>query len=256
MITVSERLRTIAEKVPPGSAVADIGTDHALLPVFLALGGRIRRAVAGDVRDGPIEAARQQVARAGLEQIVEIRKGDGLRVLEPGEADCVVIAGMGGPLIRRILEEGKERLAGARRLILQPNTGGEQVRGWLKDNGWRLVGEEMLEEGGQIYEILIGEPAGRGSADGDPLYRDYRLPCGAKVDEDLLLRMGPHLLRKADGVFLKKWRAEKEKLDEICLRVRLSRTEEARRRLGQLEDLRNRIGEVLRCIQKGKPSSG
>jgi tRNA (adenine22-N1)-methyltransferase len=255
MVNISNRLRKIAEHVPPGSAVADIGSDHALLPVFLALSGNIRRAVAGEIHDGPLQAARRQVARERLEAVVDVRKGDGLQVLDPGEADCIVIAGMGGHLISSILGEGKEKLDGVSRLVLQPNVGEDQVRQWLRDNSWHLVGEDILEEDGHIYEILVAEPAERHSGAFASLYREMELPGGCRADEETLLLMGPYLIREASGVFLRKWRQEAEKLRNICSRIRLSRTSEAESRLEQMERKRSRIEEVLACIQRGKPSS-
>ena len=106
MIKLSRRLQTIADQVTQGARVADIGSDHALLPVYLIQSGRCPSAIAGELNTGPFQAARKQTAEAGLKTVIEVRQGDGLSVLEPGEADTVTIAGMGGSLMADILEAG------------------------------------------------------------------------------------------------------------------------------------------------------
>ncbi len=160
MIQLSPRLAAVARHVPAGRPFADIGTDHAYLPVHLVQSGRVPRAVAGDVLPGPLQAARATVAAAGLADRIDVRLGSGLTVLAPGEAACVAICGMGGPLIARILAEGP--LTGVERLVLQPMGGEAQLRRWLADNGWRLVAEEVVEDGGRLYPVLVAEPGRMG----------------------------------------------------------------------------------------------
>ena len=101
---IDRRLETIANLVPQGCVLADIGTDHAYLPVWLLEKQRISRAIAGDIAAGPCQAARTTVAQFGQHKHVEVRQGSGLKVLSPGEADCIAIAGMGASTIISILE--------------------------------------------------------------------------------------------------------------------------------------------------------
>lgn len=258
MILLSKRLGAIAARVKPGSRLADIGSDHALLPAFLALNGRIARGIAGELNKGPLTAAKRQIAAAGLGNLVEARQGNGLDVLEPGEADTITIAGMGGALIAEILEAGrvKGKLSGVRHLILQPNVGEQLVRIWLRQNGWLLVGEEILEEDGKIYEILSAYPAvdvEAGAAAEADLYRERELAGFGVLGEADWLAFGPYLLKQAEPVFLEKWRRETAKLERVAQSMGSSELEEARqKRLKVLEEIK-RLKELTACLQKDKP---
>ena len=151
-------METIAEYVLPGSVVADIGTDHAYLPVYLLLEKKISKAIAGDIAEGPCHAAANTVAMYGQRSAVEIRLGSGLSVLHPGEADCIVLAGMGGSTMVEILEADLPVAQSAQRLVLQPQTGAMGLRKWLCDNNWSLVAEKLVCENKRLYEIVVAEP--------------------------------------------------------------------------------------------------
>lgn len=257
MIQLSKRLGAIAQKVEHGSRLADIGSDHGLLPVFLAQAGRISCAVAGELNPGPYEAACRQVAGAGLDGLISVRRGNGLEVLRPQEADAVVIAGMGGALITDILEAGRldGKLAGVGRLILQPNVGEELVRRWLRDKGWKLEGEEILEEDGKIYEILWASPDAEAAVpESDPLYAPCRLEGFGLIAEEDWLRFGPYLLRSGDAVFVEKWRREAAKLERVAGSLARSSLEDSKtKRIAVLEEI-NRLKELIACLQTGTPS--
>lgn len=224
-VKCSERLQAVARWVPAGTTVADIGADHAHLLIHLVLQKRIEKGIAGELNKGPFENARSQVRRWGLSDRIEVRRGDGLSVLKEGEADVIVIAGMGGPLIAKILDQGREKLSGAFRLVLQPNTGGERVRRWLRQNGWAPVGETLVEEGGTLYEIIAAE---RG--EDEALYRQ------PPASEEQLLLLGPLLWKEKHPLLIKKWLQELAARERILGRVRAGRTEEAARRAAQLEE--------------------
>jgi tRNA (adenine22-N1)-methyltransferase len=135
--------------------MADIGTDHAYLPAYLIQSGAVPRAIAGDVMPGPLDAARQTVEAAGLSDRIELRLGDGLQVLQPGEVKTVTLCGMGGALMAQLLEAGD--LAGIERLVLQPMESPERLRAWLTGHGWRIVHEELVEDAGRIYVVMAAE---------------------------------------------------------------------------------------------------
>jgi tRNA (adenine22-N1)-methyltransferase len=255
MVKLSKRLQTIADLVPTGARLADIGSDHALLPVHLAEQGRVSFAVAGEVNAGPLEAAQKQVKEAGMAAIVQTRLGDGLAVVEPGEVDVVTIAGMGGSLIVHILTQGEAKLGGVGKLILQPNVGEDQVRRWLIANGWLLTGETALEEDGKFYEVLHAEKAGSWSAAqafNEQLYRSRALDSGIVLEQEELIRYGPYLVEQADEPFIRKWLSELAKLDKIMSGMARGGTEAALLRHSELAAERSRIEEVIHCLQKVK----
>jgi tRNA (adenine22-N1)-methyltransferase len=199
---LSVRLETVAKYVPKNSRLADIGSDHAYLPSYLAKNGRISFGIAGEVAKGPFLSAEKNVMAEGLSEMISVRMGDGLEVIQPGDADCISIAGMGGSLIATILENGKEKLASVKRLVLQPNINAIAIRHWLVDNDWELIAEEIIEEDTKIYEVLVAEK-------GDPLqpYRDVQLETG--------LLVGPFLLQSKEKAFKKKWTLEKKNWKRI-----------------------------------------
>lgn len=251
---LSARLQHIADRLPAGSRVADIGSDHALLPVYAVQSGRASFAVAGEVNDGPMEAAKRQVAEAGAADRVSVRKGDGLAVIAPGEVDVVTIAGMGGALIASILEEGKEKLKGVNRLILQPNVGEDVVRSWLFWNGWYLSEEIILEEDGKIYEILTADAVADVEEKNEELYKERVLPGReTKLTRPLFLMMGPWLTKQPNEVWFAKWHSEIEKLEKIKRSVSASDKPSSREKEQQLNELINQLKEVVACLQKAKP---
>ncbi|MBM7716285.1 tRNA (adenine22-N1)-methyltransferase [Bacillus thermophilus] len=199
-VQLSKRLQAVVANINHGMRIADIGSDHAYLPCHVIKRGIASFAIAGEIADGPFQSAQQQVEKSGVGHYVDVRKGDGLEVLQVGEVDCIIIAGMGGLLISRILEAGREKLAGVTRLILQPNIGAIHIRQWLMNNGWELVSEQILEDDGKIYEVLVAER-------GDSM-KHYR-----EVEKELLL--GPFLLKEKSGPFRKKWLGELQRWKKI-----------------------------------------
>ena len=155
---ISERLGALATMVPPGSRLADVGTDHAYLPLYLAEIGRITQAIAIDVNPGPFVSARDAVLLAGMADRITVRLGNGLQAVEPGEVDVAVMAGIGGVTIIQILEASPSVLETLSRLVLQPMVAVPQVRRWLQSHGWRIVDETIVQDEGRLYEILVAEP--------------------------------------------------------------------------------------------------
>lgn len=151
---LSRRLYAVASLVTPGNRLADVGTDHGYLPIYLVKEGRIPWAVALDVNQGPLMRAREHILREGLQELIETRLSDGLQALAPGETDSAVIAGMGGALTIRILEEGTAVLTQLKELILQPQSELARVRRWLAEHGMRIMEETMVLEDGKYYPMM------------------------------------------------------------------------------------------------------
>lgn len=156
-MNIGSRLEAIANLIIPKCVLADIGTDHAYLPVYLLQQKQIAAAIAGDIAEGPCKAAETTVAMYGMKNKVQVRLGSGLSVLKVGEADCISIAGMGGSTIVEILSANIEIARSARRLVLQPQTGAPGLRKWLLENGWDIVDEELVIDNKRLYEIIVAE---------------------------------------------------------------------------------------------------
>lgn len=150
---LTPRLLKIAKMVNFKTA-ADIGTDHAKLPVYLVEKEICRKVVASDVADGPVLACKKSVALSGFSEQIDIRKGDGLRTLKPGEVETVIIAGMGGDLISRILNNSDDVCEYSKEIILQPMTHIIQLRMFLKQNNFKILDEALVKEKDKIYTII------------------------------------------------------------------------------------------------------
>ncbi len=241
--------------------MADIGSDHAMLPVYLLQAGKCPSAIAGELNTGPFQAAKKQIAEAGLTKVIAARQGNGLAVLTPGEADTVTIAGMGGALMVEILEAGRSagKLAGVRELVLQPNVGEELVRKWLVLHGYVLQAETILEEDGRIYEVLHALSASHSpsSIRNEDVYDPAFLQTAMDTERkrEWLYRMGPYLLRERAELLHDKWQHEHGKLQRICSQLAQSGLAESRDKEVQLREEMNAIQEVLSCLRTAKPSS-
>ncbi|SHJ79641.1 tRNA (adenine(22)-N(1))-methyltransferase [Desulfofundulus thermosubterraneus] len=225
---LAKRLKAIATYVPPGTVVADIGTDHALLPIYLVAKGICPKAVATELNAGPYRSARTAVHLQGLDGKIDVRQGDGLRPLLPGEAQVIVLAGLGGNTIRQILAAAPEVLAAVRRLILQPMVDAGDLRLWLVEEGWRLLDETLVVEDGHLYVILVAEP-GR-----------------EKVSDPFLLEIGPRLVEKKHPLlpaYLSKLMAEYQRVLKALVHSRSPRAEE---KALEISDKMARIQEVLK----------
>ncbi len=233
---LSERLETVASFVDKGSIVADVGTDHGYIPVCLVERGICPAAIGMDVRPGPLSRAREHIEERGLGDRIQTRLGDGLEPLAPGEADTAVIAGMGGELIIRILENGRRLWGDVRTWILSPQSEIQKVRLFLWENGFRAVDEAMVLDEGKYYTVMKCRREGA-SARPAP-----RLPAAeisaAGVPTPGELRYGRILLERRDPVLRDYLEKELEKLSAIEGQLGASGTEKARARL---EEVRREI---------------
>ncbi len=154
MVKLSNRLLAVASFVTDGNVLADVGTDHGYIPIYLMQEKRIPRAIAMDINAGPLQRAKEHIDLYGLNNYIEIRLSDGVAALDPGEVDTVLVAGMGGGLVMHILEEGKEVCRQAKELILQPQSELERVRAYLWSNGYVILGEDIVLEDEKFYPMM------------------------------------------------------------------------------------------------------
>jgi tRNA (adenine22-N1)-methyltransferase len=226
----------------------DVGTDHALLPIYLAASDRVSFAIATDVAKGPCEAATNNVREHGLLNQISVRMGDGLSTVEPGEVDTVTIAGMGGHTARMILEGAPNVVEQLKRIIVQPMNASSQVRQFFYENEFRLVDETVLVEDGRFYEVIVAAKAlstkGQGKGQGaiDPAYETFMEETGWF---ELALEFGPINLSDPSQTFkmfvqdtMKSWR-------HISLQMAKSTTEEAQDRMRQLAAKVDKLSQWL-----------
>lgn len=159
-IRLAPRLKKIAELVPVCGTVADIGTDHAYIPSVLVASGRASRAIASDIVPGPVARARATVRGCGLVDRIDVRLGAGLETVAEGEADVIIIAGMGGILISEILENSRSVTDCAELIILQPMTAVTELREYLGKGGYTVCGEYLVKEENKLYNIITAIPRG------------------------------------------------------------------------------------------------
>jgi len=196
MLAINKRLQLVAEYVE-NRRLADIGSDHAYLPIYLAKNNKIDYAVAGEIVEGPHKVSIKNVREEGLVGTIDCRKAAGLDAIELSDnIEVITICGMGGKLIADILEKGKEKLANKPNLVLQPNVGENFVREKLQELGYEITAENIIEEDGHIYEIIVAKPG------------------VMKLSEDEI-NFGKYLLIEKNELFVKKQKQELSKIEYI-----------------------------------------
>lgn len=217
---LSRRLEEVASFVREGGVVADVGTDHGYIPIFLVKENKVPSAIAMDVRKGPLERAEEHISEYGLEDRIQVRLSDGLEKLKPGEADTVVIAGMGGELIIRIMKQGEHMWKSVGQWVLSPQSELAEVRRFLAESGFRIEKETMLYEDGKFYTIMsvyLGEKSG-----------DY---IGDAVQETY----GKYLLEEKNPVLYDFLLHENQVKQQILAGVSGQTSESSKRRAEELE---------------------
>ncbi|MBP3872375.1 MAG: SAM-dependent methyltransferase [Lachnospiraceae bacterium] len=218
-MVLSDRLMAVSMMVTEGHRLADIGTDHAFVPIFLAESGRIPCAIAMDVNTGPLERARANIISHALEDRIHTRLSDGLSALGSDEADTVLIAGMGGGLCVRILGMRDNLCHEVKELVLQPQSEIEAVRRYLERSGWMITNERIVFEDGKYYTVMRCVP-------------------GRMTLTDIQARYGPVLLRERSEVWTEFLDWRKRVLEKNLSALNRSGTERgAARRVEVLKEL-------------------
>lgn len=225
---ISKRLEAVAAMVEPGSRLIDVGTDHGYIPIYLKSRGIIESALAMDINKGPLQRARENIMKSGFEADIKTRLSDGLSRAGKDPGDCVVIAGMGGPLTIKILTEGENVLKAVRTLVLQPQSEIAGVRYFLHDKGYRILNENMVLDEGKYY-VIIKAVRGR---------ECYERKC--------CYTYGCCLLRQRHPVLYAFLHRELKKYNEILKEIGDVSSRQAGERKAELKD---KISEVLEALK-------
>ncbi|NTW06106.1 MAG: SAM-dependent methyltransferase [Peptococcaceae bacterium] len=224
---LSLRLGTIANLVPQGSRVADIGTDHGMLPLSLLKRGIASHIIASDVTEKTYQGALLQIRLADVQTQIQVRKGDGLEVLAPGEVNVIIIAGMGGITISGILERGKEVLDQTETLLLQPMTDPAILRTWLSKNSWKLIEEELIKEEGKFYIVIKA------------------VPGEEECTDDFSLEIGPLLIKKNSPILLEYLEKRAREYKKILRGLSKSRSKDSIHKEVDVKKTLERLREVI-----------
>lgn len=226
---LSERMKAVASMVTNGNKLADVGTDHGYVPIMLVEKGFVPDAIAMDINEGPLQRAREHIKEHHLEGKIDTRLSDGVNALQQGEADTIIIAGMGGELVIHILKDGENVCRSVKELILQPQSDIQKVRQFLREHNYRIIDENMVFEDGKYYPIMKVIPV-----DEDYVWDKLQLDVAAACD-----RYGPLLLKNGNPVLRKFLVKEHHKLVEIEKNLQSQSYSEA---IGlRLEEIRSQI---------------
>ena len=226
---LSYRLQQIADLITQGNIVADIGTDHAYIPIKMVLEHKIPKAIAMDIGKGPLAIAKEHVKRYGLQDAITCRLSDGMQKLDTEEADTIVIAGMGGDLITRICEHDKMRFLGNKEFILQPQSEYYKVRKQMHSMGYAIVEERFFMDEGK-YDVCIKAHPGK-----------------EKYDSMCEYVFGRYLLRQQNAILKEYILKRQHILNEIEMRMRNANKEKEKtmRKWQEITEEKNLIKEAL-----------
>lgn len=227
---LSNRLEMVVSFVKLGESAADVGTDHGHVPVELVRRGIVKRAYAMDVRKGPLSKAEENIAAARMKEKIETRLSDGVQKLSAGEAESVIIAGMGGELVIHIMEEGRHVWDTVEQWVLSPHSELHKVREWIEKNGFVIVREDMLFEEGKYYTVMdVRKAEGQNSACHD---------TETEAASEKRYRYGTYLKNTKNRVFLDFLKDEEAKL--LTLKMNLEKqavqSERAKESLKEVEE--------------------
>lgn len=200
-LKLSKRLEAISEMVSLSNVVADIGSDHALLPIALVLNGKVTRAYASEVNEGPYEMSVKNIEKYNLQNYIIPVLSDGISELQ-ADVNCITICGMGGNLISDILDSNKDKLSRVNEIIIQPNNNEETARIWLVNNGYDIDNEIIVYEDDVYYEVIKA------------VKREIKQRYSKEE-----LYFGPILMKNKSEEFIAKWSKYKDYLNKVLLQI-------------------------------------
>lgn len=241
-LPISNRLKMNATLAQESRVLADVGCDHAYCSIYLAGNRMVERCIAMDVNAGPLARAQENIRLYGLEECIETRLSNGLEKLVPGEADTILVSGMGGPLMQEILERGAACVRAAKQLVLQPQSEIAEFRSYLHKQGLQLLDEDMCCEDGKYYPVLrvaVPQETMRGAKEGVPETVEPRMAADSfvvdGVSQELAYAYGPCLIRKKHPVLLEFLTREYGKKQELLQRLGEQKTERSAVRMAQVQ---------------------
>ena len=212
-MNLSKRLKTVADCVTSGNIEADVGTDHGYIPIYLASHGISPHVIAMDVNEGPLSTARRNISLNNVEEQVSTRLSDGLRELGSGEADTVIISGMGGLLTVRILKDDMDKVRSLKELILSPHSDWDVVRHFLHDEGMMIIDEHMVIDDGKYYVVM--KAVYRPENNRNPSECEYRYGSVLLASRDPVLRQYLENELSKKSAILKGLDSQKARMKEI-----------------------------------------
>lgn len=228
---LSYRLQAIADFIQNNTIVGDIGTDHGYIPVYLIKNKISKKVIAADISKNSLDKTIEYVKKTGYEKYIDIRLGDGLDIIKSFEIDTVVIAGMGGLLIRDILDKNKEKRDSITNFILQPNIATKELREYLYRNNFEIIDEKLVKEDNKFYEII------------------YAKKGKAHITKDIYYEIGEKLIINKDPL-LKEFINNKININEkILVELEDKKTHKSEERYKELIEKIQELKAVLKEIE-------
>ena len=228
---LSKRLRFIAQYIDKCESIIDVGTDHGYIPIFAVTNNVCKKAIASDINKDPLKKAEFNAKMEGISDKIEVRLGGGLATLKNGEVDGIVIAGMGGNLIRDILEADKDKLPKCKFIILQPAQNPEVLREYLYNNNYEIIAEDLCYDEGIFYELFkvkVGEE-------------------NVEVNDPILYEISPFMIKDKNPLMKEYLLSKREKYSKILNFIKddseaaKKRKEELNIKIQKIDKLREEI---------------
>jgi len=257
-VCLGPRLHLVASFVPEHAKLGDIGTDHAYLPIFLREQQKIAQAIAVDVHEGPYQSARAAIHTRGLDGRIDVRFGDGLKPIQPGEVDTLTLAGMGGNTMLEIFKARPSVMSQVNSLILQPQGAEGKVRKTLLNSGWLLQDERLITEEGRIYSVMVySRQRGKSFQALEELKEKWlqRLKINSEefieihqAFERVFWEFGPLILEQPVSELERLIQEQNEPLQRAIKEMRKSQKEEIRLKIHQQEITCSLLKEMAKCL--------
>lgn len=230
---LSERMAAVASMVSFGTAAADIGCDHGYVSIYLYNSGKCRKCIAADVKEGPLRTAEKNIEAYKAEEGVEVRLSDGLENISCGEADCLIISGMGGNLIIKILDAFPDKRDAAAEMVLEPQSDAEKVRRYLCSKGYSIEKEALVTERGKYY----------------PVMKAVRSEKRQSLSEEEYI-YGPCLIKNRDPLLKEYLHKEGRRIESVILELEAAGSKTAGERLYRLKKDAEMIEKVWNYMRE------